>query len=112
MSTTGLHDAREQDEVEEAKKSGSIGRAVEKSPHNKWWHHVVALLLGYVAAGITYEVVQIVLAYPTGMRSAATGSTVFSLDIIRAVAALVGIGVWVLVYRRCIQNWGKEKQDQ
>jgi hypothetical protein len=98
-----LHDAREQ-EVEVAK---GTGNAVEKKSGNKWWHYVVALLLGYVAAGITYELAQIVLAYPAGMFSAATGSAVFSLDVLRAVAGLVAIGVWVLVYRRFVRNWGR-----
>lgn len=103
-----LHDAREQGEAEGADKS--IRDAAQKKSHNRRWHHVVALLLGYVAAGITYELMQIVLAYPTGMLSGATGSWVFSLDMIRVVAGLVAVGAWVVVYRRFVQHWGTGTQ--
>jgi hypothetical protein len=80
----------------------------QKSPI-KFWHRVGALLLGYLAAALTYELLQIVLAYPIGALSGATGSPHFSLEIIRGVAALAAIVIWIIVYLTCIRIWSKEK---
>jgi hypothetical protein len=85
--------------------------AVEHKSGIKLWHRVVALLLGYAAAGITYEVLQILLAYPTGYLRAATRIELFSLETLRVVAALVAVGIWIVVYRSCVRGWGKEKQE-
>jgi hypothetical protein len=51
----------------------------------------VALLLGYVAAGITYTFIPIVLAYPTGMLRGATQSPFFSIEMLNGVATFAGI---------------------
>jgi len=80
---------------------------MEQISRSKWWHHVVALLLGYVAAGIVYSFMPILLAYPTGMLHAATQSSFFSLELLQGVATLAGIAVWIFVYLSCIRNWRK-----
>ena len=72
---------------------------MEQKSSSQWWHHVVALLLGYVAAGITYEIIPLVLAYPVDMLSVATRSSFFSLGVLRGVGTLAAIVVWLIVYR-------------
>jgi len=80
---------------------------MEQKSRGKWWHHVAALLLGYVAAGIVYSFIPILLAYPTGMLHAATQSSIFSLELLQAIATVAGIVVWLFVYLSCIRNWRK-----
>jgi hypothetical protein len=80
---------------------------MEQKTRNKWWHHVVALLLGYVAAGITYTFIPIVLAYPTGMLRGATQSPFFSIEMLDGLAMFAGIIVWIFVYVSCIRSWRK-----
>ena len=65
--------------------------------------HVGALLLGYLAAGLTYVVLPILLAYPTGMLSALAG---FSLvPFLYALVVIASFAVWVGVYIHYVKRW-------
>ena len=65
--------------------------------------HVGALLLGYIAAGLTYVVLPILLAYPTGMLSALAG---FSLvPFLYALVGIASLAVWIGVYVHYVRRW-------
>jgi len=65
--------------------------------------HVGALVVGYLAAGLTYVVLPIVLAYPTGMLSALAG---FSLvPFIYALVTIASLSVWIGVYVHYVRRW-------
>ena len=74
----------------------------------KVWHRVVAFLVGYVAAGITFAFLPMVLAYPFGRLTAGTLSPREGISLLQALAAFAAIGAWIFVYRYCIRNWWKE----
>jgi hypothetical protein len=80
---------------------------MEQKRNIKIWHRVVAFLLGYLAAGFTFELLPILLAYPTGALRGITGSPVFSIELLRAVALIAAIAVWIIVYSACVRSWGK-----
>lgn len=66
--------------------------------------HLGALLLGYLAAGLTYVVLPILLAYPTGMLSVWAG---FSLvTFLYALVTIASLAVWIGVYVHCVRRWG------
>lgn len=68
--------------------------------------HVGALLLGYLAAGLTYVVLPIVLAYPTGMLSAWAG---FSLvPFLYALVTIASLAVWIGVYVHYVRRWASK----
>ena len=68
--------------------------------------HVGALLVGYLAAGLTYVVLPIVLAYPTGMLSALAG---FSLvPFLYALVGIASLAVWIAVYIHYVRRWGRK----
>lgn len=68
--------------------------------------HVGALLVGYLAAGLTYVVLPIVLAYPTGMLSALAG---FSLvPFLYALVTIASVAVWIGVYVHYVRRWGRK----
>ena len=69
-----------------------------------------ALALGYVAAGITYVFLPIILAYPTGMLRGATGSAAFSTETIRGVSAIAAFAVWILVSVHYFRKWRKKPE--
>jgi hypothetical protein len=71
----------------------------------KLWHRAVALLVGYVAAGITFELLPIILAYPFGMLHARTQSELFSFDVTKGLATIAAIAMWIAVYVYCVRNW-------
>jgi hypothetical protein len=65
--------------------------------------HVGALLLGFLAAVLTYAVLPIVLAYPTGMLSALAG---FSLvPFLYALVGIASLAVWIGVYIHYVRRW-------
>jgi hypothetical protein len=84
---------------------------MEQKSRIKVWHRVVAFLVGYVAAGLAYEVLPIALAYPAGALRGMTGSDVFSLDVLTGIATVAAIVVCILVYRSCIRNWCRAKTE-
>lgn len=66
--------------------------------------HLGALVLGYLAAGLTYVVLPLLLAYPTGMLSALAG---FSLvPFLYALVVIASFAVWIGVYIHFIKKWG------
>lgn len=68
--------------------------------------HLGAFLLGYLAAGLTYVVLPIVLAYPTGMLSALAGISLVS--ILYALVTLASFAVWIGVYIHFVRRWGRK----
>jgi len=65
--------------------------------------HLGALVVGYLAAGLTYVVLPIVLAYPTGMLSALAG---FSLvPFLYALVGIASFAVWIAVYIHYVRRW-------
>lgn len=68
--------------------------------------HLGALALGYVAAGLTYIALPVVLAYPTGMLSALAGTSLVTL--LYALVTLVSLAVWIGVYIHFVRKWGRE----
>jgi len=65
--------------------------------------HLGALVVGYLAAGLTYVVLPIVLAYPTGMFSALAG---FSLvPFLYALVGIASFAVWIAVYIHYVRRW-------
>jgi len=77
---------------------------MEQKKRVKWWHRVVAFLVGYVAGGIAYVAIPDLLA----ILFTAMGNFPLSLEAVRSIGAFVGICIWILVYRYCIRNWWKE----
>ncbi len=68
--------------------------------------HLGALVVGYLAAGLTYVVLPIVLAYPTGMLSALAG---FSLvPFLYALVGIASFAVWIAVYVHYVRRWGRK----
>lgn len=65
--------------------------------------HLGALALGYLAAGLTYMALPVVLAYPTGMLSALAGASLVTL--LYALVTLVSLGVWIGVYIHFVKKW-------
>ncbi|HEV2098439.1 MAG TPA: hypothetical protein VGR45_05880 [Stellaceae bacterium] len=68
--------------------------------------HLGAFLLGYLAAGLTYVVLPIVLAYPTGMLSALADTSLVS--ILYALVTLASFAVWIGVYIHFVRRWGRK----
>ena len=68
--------------------------------------HLGALALGYLAAGLTYVALPIVLAYPTGMLSALAGTSLVTL--LYALVTLVSLAVWIGVYIHFVRKWGRK----
>jgi hypothetical protein len=62
------------------------------------WRFVGAVALGYLAAGVTYVVLPIILAYPAGMLG-------LPWSAFEAVYTLASLGVWVFVSGYCIGKW-------
>jgi len=65
--------------------------------------HVGAFLVGYLAAGLTYVVLPIVLAYPTGMLSALAGTSL--VPILYALVVIASLSVWIAVYIYYVRRW-------
>lgn len=68
--------------------------------------HVGAFLVGYLAAGLTYVALPIVLAYPTGMLSGLAGTSL--VPILYALVTLVSLAVWIGVYVHYVRRWGRK----
>jgi hypothetical protein len=68
--------------------------------------HVGAFLLGYAAAGLTYVVLPILLAYPTGMLSALAGTSL--VPILYALVVIASLSVWIGVYVHFVRRWGRK----
>jgi hypothetical protein len=68
--------------------------------------HVGAFLLGYLAAGVTYVVVPILLAYPTGMLSAHAGTSL--VPILYALVVIASLAVWIGVYVHYVKRWAPQ----
>jgi uncharacterized membrane protein len=68
--------------------------------------HLGAFLLGYLAAGLTYVTLPIVLAYPTGMLGALAGISLVTF--LYALVALVSFAVWIGVYVHFVRRWGRK----
>lgn len=68
--------------------------------------HLGAFLIGYLAAGLTYVVLPIVLAYPTGMLSALAGTSLVSL--LYTLVALASFAVWIGAYSHFVRRWGRK----
>lgn len=68
--------------------------------------HVGALLLGYLAAGLTYVVLPILLAYPTGMLSAMAGMSL--VPFLYALVVIASFAVWIGVYVHYVKKWGQK----
>lgn len=69
--------------------------------------HLGAFLLGYLAAGLTYVVLPIVLAYPTGMLSALAGTSL--VPILYALVVIAALAVWIGVYVHYVRRWGPKR---
>jgi hypothetical protein len=69
--------------------------------------HLGALALGYLAAGLTYIALPIVLSYPTGMLSALAGFSLVTL--LYALVTLVSLAVWIGVYMHFIRSWAPKE---
>jgi hypothetical protein len=65
--------------------------------------HVGAFLLGYLAAGLTYVVLPILLAYPTGLLSALAGTSL--VPILYALVVIASLSVWLGVYVHYVKRW-------
>jgi hypothetical protein len=93
---------------------GLVGALEQRAP-TKFWHKVVAFLIGYVAAGIVYVILEQLLGLTYVLAFGMTGLSSLSFtdvrNFIRAAAGLVAIYVWVKVYRYCVANWWQEKQQ-
>jgi len=81
---------------------------MEQTGHVKWWHRVLAFLLGYVTAGISYELFKILLAYPAGRLCATTGDFC-SFPLLQGIAAVLALATWIIVYVNCVRSWSKPK---
>jgi hypothetical protein len=68
--------------------------------------HLGALLVGYLAAGLTYVVLPIVLAYPTRMLSALAGTPL--VGPLYALVTLASFAVWIGVYIHFVRRWGRK----
>lgn len=68
--------------------------------------HLGAFLVGYLAAGLTYVVLPIVLAYPTGMLSALAGTSLVSL--LYVLVTLASFAVWIGVYIHFVRRWARK----
>ena len=68
--------------------------------------HLGAFLVGYLAAGLTYVVLPIVLAYPTGMLSALAGTSLVGL--LYVLVTLASFAVWIGVYIYFVRRWGRK----
>jgi hypothetical protein len=68
--------------------------------------HLGAFALGYLAAGLTYVALPIVLAYPTGMLSALAGTSL--VPILYALVVIASLSVWIGVYVHYIRRWGRK----
>ena len=77
---------------------------MEQKKPVKWWHRVVAFLVGYVAAGITFEALLILFA---PLLSGRHGGLSLSPDVVNGIVAIPAIAVWALVYVYCMRNWWK-----
>jgi hypothetical protein len=80
---------------------------MEQKRYIKIWHRVLALFLGYLAAGFTYVYLPILFAHPTGALRGITGSPVFSIEMLQAVATIAAIAAWIFIYSACVRSWGK-----
>jgi hypothetical protein len=88
--------ARTHEEAAGIKEIGSIEGWMEQKSRSKWWHHIVALITGYLAASFTYALFDLyVVVLLIGKLSAATLS---------GVQALATIAIGLLVYLSCIRG--------
>ena len=88
---------------------------MEQTAHVKFWHKVVAFIVGYVAAGMAYVVLEQFLAFGYVFLSSKSGSSAFSAadarSFIRFAAGVLAIYVWVKTYKYCTMNWWKPKDE-
>jgi hypothetical protein len=86
---------------------------MEQSAPTKFWHKVVAFLIGYVAAGVAYVILEQLVGLTYALAFGMTGLSPFSFadarNFIRVAAGLGAIYAWVKVYRYCVENWWKNK---
>jgi hypothetical protein len=68
--------------------------------------HLGALVVGYLAAGLTYVALPVVLAYPTGMLSGLAGTSL--VPILYALVTLASLAVWIGVYIHFVRQWGRK----
>ena len=68
--------------------------------------HVGAFLIGYLAAGLTYVVLPILLAYPTGRLSALAGTSL--VPILYGLVTIASFAVWIGVYVHFVRRWGRK----
>jgi hypothetical protein len=80
----------------------------------KFWHKVVAFLVGYVAAGVVYVALEQLLGLTYALAFGMTGLSSLSFtdvrNFIRVASGLIAIYVWVKVYRYCVANWWKKEK--
>jgi hypothetical protein len=82
--------------------SGRRVAAVEEKGRITVWRVVGAVALGYLAAGVAYVVLPIILAYPAGRLG-------FPWSAVEAVDTLASLGIWVFVSGYCINRWRQKR---
>lgn len=76
------------------------------------WRRIVAFILGYLACGVSYIVLQFILVDPF---SALLGRLVHLKDaytLLHGSSMILSIVVWILVYRSLIRNWSRLRDSK
>lgn len=80
---------------------------MEEKKRIGFWRILAAIALGYLACGITYNLLPIIIAYPVGMLTATTVDPAAALELIKGFSGLASIAVWILVSVKLINGWRK-----
>jgi hypothetical protein len=80
---------------------------MEQKKRLGFWRVVGAIALGYLAGGVTFILLKVILWYPADMLF----YDMRSADLAKGIGVASGLGgggVWILVSIFCIQKWGRK----